>query len=174
MQETLVLTVIGPDRPGIVEALSKAIEGNEGNWLASRMCNLGGQFAGILSLEVPSERKEAFLGALKALSKEGLEAVAHEGLSAAEDAPCTRLATLEVVGHDRPGIVRRISRALSVMGFNVEELTSERSSAPMSGEMIFTANIKICVPEDGDMDALSKEIEAIESDLMVDVILDGA
>jgi len=174
MQDTLVLTVIGPDRPGIVEAVSKAIEGNGGNWLASRMCNLGGQFAGILSLEVPSERKQALLEALGALSGEGMEAIVHEGLAREQQVPCPRLATLEVVGHDRQGIVKRIARTLAAKGINVEELTSERSSAPMSGEMIFTARIKICVPEGGDMDALRKDIEAIESDLMVDVILDGA
>ena len=49
----LVLTLIGPDRPGLVEAVAEVIAGHGGNWLESRMAHLAGQFAGILRVEVP-------------------------------------------------------------------------------------------------------------------------
>ena len=48
MSVSLVLTVIGPDRPGLVEALSQSIASHDGNWLESRMAKLSGQFAGIV------------------------------------------------------------------------------------------------------------------------------
>jgi len=55
---SLVLTVIGPDRPGLVESLSQAIAQQEGNWLESRMARMAGQFAGILRVNIEEERAE--------------------------------------------------------------------------------------------------------------------
>jgi glycine cleavage system regulatory protein len=43
---SLVLTVIGPDRPGLVEALAETIASYGANWLESRMSHLEGWFAG--------------------------------------------------------------------------------------------------------------------------------
>ena len=51
----LVLTLIGPDRPGLVEAVAQPIAANGGNWLESRMAHLGGKFAGILRVDVPAD-----------------------------------------------------------------------------------------------------------------------
>ena len=44
---------------------------------------------------------------------------------------------MEIIGQDRPGIVREISAALARAGVNVEEFSSEVASGPMSGETIF-------------------------------------
>jgi glycine cleavage system regulatory protein len=48
MSLSLVLTVIGDDRPGLVERLSAAIGKHGGNWLQSSMSHLSGKFAGIV------------------------------------------------------------------------------------------------------------------------------
>ena len=53
MQTTLVMTVIGADRTGLVEAVAKVVAEHGGNWLESRMCRLGGEFAGIVRVAVP-------------------------------------------------------------------------------------------------------------------------
>jgi glycine cleavage system regulatory protein len=78
-------------------------------------------------------------------------------------------ATLEIVGHDRPGIVREIARALSARAVNVEELSTERSSAPMTGELIFTARANVRLPPGMAAREVKRELEAIASDLMVDL-----
>src|SRR5271166_5097251 len=101
----LVLTVIGSDRPGLVELLSRIIAGHGGNWLESRMSRLGGQFAGIIRVEIPAAAEEALGRDLAGLAAQGLAVVARPG--GAEPA-VSRLAVLEVVGLDRPGIVRDI------------------------------------------------------------------
>ena len=54
METYLVLTVIGDDRPGLVEALAETIAAHEGNWLESRMSHLAGKFAGLLRVSVSS------------------------------------------------------------------------------------------------------------------------
>lgn len=42
MQKQLVVTVIGADKPGIVESLADTITRQQGNWLASSMSELAG------------------------------------------------------------------------------------------------------------------------------------
>ena len=60
MSVNLVLTVIGKDRPGIVELLSQIVAAHEGNWLESRMAHLAGEFA-----HAASAKKEVILAALE-------------------------------------------------------------------------------------------------------------
>ncbi len=68
MQIPLVMTLIGPDRTGLVESVARTVAEHGGNWLESRMCRLGGEFAGILRIEIPAEKKAALLTALQKIS----------------------------------------------------------------------------------------------------------
>lgn len=167
MQRTVVITVFGPDRPGLVEALSSATSEAGGNWLESRLLHLGGHFAGIVRIAVPDERHHALLDALRGLDAIGLQVVAHETEAAGTAAGTP--ATIEVVGHDRPGIVHEVSRVLAAHEVNVEELNTELSSAPMTGEPIFKATARVLVPAGFDPAALQEALERIAADLMVDL-----
>jgi len=163
----LVLTVVSPDRTGLVESVARVVASHGGNWLESRMCRLGGEFAGILRLEVPAENKAALLAALEQLQAGGLQIVVRD--TAAPAAPVSRLTTLEIVGSDRPGIVRDITSALARAGVNVEEFSSEVVSAPMSGETLFKAEAHLHLPAQCDLAALKADLEKIAADLLVDV-----
>src|ERR1017187_7902419 len=138
MQMPLVMTIIGPDPTGCVESVARVVAGHGGNWLESRLCRLGGEFAGILRIEIPAEKKSALLAALQKLQTNGLQIVVRE------DAPVSAVGgkqtKLEIVGADRPGIVREITHALVRANVNVEEFSSEIVSAPMSGETLFKAS----------------------------------
>src|SRR6185369_16574890 len=111
VQRSLVMTVIGEDRPGLVESVAGLVAEHGGNWLESRMSHLGGQFAGIVRVEVPAGREQALVAALQRLDARGLTTVIR---SDAPQTPTTpqSLSILEIIGQDRPGIVREISRAL--------------------------------------------------------------
>ena len=110
MQRLLVMTVIGHDRPGLVESVAAVVAEHGGNWLESRMSRLGGQFAGILRVEVPLEKEGPLVAGLKALDSRGLTVVVHADQS--KPIPKNaRLSMVEIVGQDRPGIVRQISHA---------------------------------------------------------------
>jgi glycine cleavage system regulatory protein len=167
MQIPLVMTIISPDRTGLVEAVARVVADHGGNWLESRMCRLGGEFAGILRVEIPAENKTPLLAALQQLQTNGLQIVIRE------DAPVADLAgrqtRLEVIGADRPGIVRQIASALARAGVNVEEFSSEVASAPMSGESLFKAVARLHLPDGCDLAALKQELEKIAADLLVDV-----
>lgn len=167
MQSTLVMTIIGADRPGLVETVATLIASHGGNWLESRMSRLGGQFAGILRVEVPSEREAVLVGALKELHAKGISIVVHSDKAAI--APKSELRLLEIIGQDRPGIIREITHALARHGVNVEELETECVSAAMSGETLFKAKAKVYVPASANVAALKAELETIAADLIVEV-----
>lgn len=167
MQIPLVMTIISPDRTGLVEAVARTVADHGGNWLESRMCRLGGEFAGILRVEIPGTRKSGLLAALQKLQTNGLQIVVRDDASAAPAAG--RQTTLEIVGADRPGIVREITHALARAGVNVEEFSSEVASAPMSGEPLFKASARLRLPAQCDLAALKKDLEKIAADLLVDV-----
>ncbi|HEX4084393.1 MAG TPA: ACT domain-containing protein [Chthoniobacteraceae bacterium] len=166
----LVLTVIGPDRPGLVEVLSRVIAGHGGNWLESRMSRLGGEFAGIIRVEIPAAAEQALAADLSGLSAQGLTVVCRSG--SAGPPAAARIAALELVGLDRPGIVRDISQALARAGANVEDLTSSCESAAMSGEPLFRAAITISLPPGCDVAAIRHELEEIAAHLLVDISLE--
>src|SRR5580765_5586294 len=101
MERRLVMTVIGADRPGLVDEVAAVVAEHEGNWLESRMSRLGGQFAGILRVELPEENEKAAVIALQALKAQGLSVVIHAD-QAEPLLQTQRLASLEIVGQDRP------------------------------------------------------------------------
>ena len=165
------MSLIGKDRPGLVQLVAGVVTSHDGNWLESRMAHLGGHFAGMLRVTVPEERKEEFLRNVRSLESRGLTAVVHED-EAEPASQGARSAELRLVGQDRPGIVRQISEAFHRHGINVEELSTECASAPMSGEILFQAEARIQIPATCDMPALQKEFERIGTDLMVEIKID--
>ncbi len=170
MLSTIVMTVIGPDRPGIVQRVSACVADNGGNWLESRMCHLGGQFAGILRVEVPAEKAKTLLLALEGLKDGGLAVMIHtEGAAPPSTGSARTTARIELVGQDRPGILRSISGVLANHGINVEDLSSERVSAPMGGGTLFQARVTVSFPEKASMAAVRADLEKIAADLMVDL-----
>src|SRR5207342_379773 len=98
MITSLVVTVVGPDRPGIVSLLSAKAQGFGANWAGSRMASLAGHFAGMVHFEVPPENADALVAALKALESTDLKIVIERsgGAVAPEG---RRIVKIEVVGH---------------------------------------------------------------------------
>jgi glycine cleavage system regulatory protein len=169
MIDSLVVTVVGPDRPGLVSRISECGKAHGASWEESRMASLAGQFAGIVHFVVPAERTAALTAALQALQTMDLAVVVKTGTAAAPVAG--RTLKLDLVGQDRPGIVRDISRALADLGVSIQELETELSSAAMSGEHLFNATAILVVPPDVRTVQLRTVLEALANELMVDVAL---
>lgn len=128
MQKQLVVTVIGADKPGIVESLADTITRQQGNWLASSMSELAGQFAGILHVAVPDEHYRSLCEALVMLP--GLTVSFAEGQLSPQPA---HQVMLSVTGNDRPGIVHEVASILRQLNINVADLTTGCEPAPHSG-----------------------------------------
>lgn len=169
MIESLVMTIIGSDRPGLVQMVSACVADHGGNWIESRMSHLGGRFAGIARVEVAAENLPALKRALHGLEADGLRVVVEAG---GELAPAAGVAAmLELVGNDRPGILRTVTHVLATHGVNVEELSSECVSAPMGGGDLFQARARVLVPATAKLEDVRRDLEKIAEDLMVDLKL---
>lgn len=168
---SVIMTLVGPDRPGLVDKISDAVQQNEGNWLQSRMARLAGQFAGIVRIDVSPDRVESLKASLNALADQQLTIVTALDSVEPQPASSTPL-TVNVVGNDRPGIVRRISAVLSSHEVNVEELITECKDAPHSGGSLFEATARLQIPEGMSVELLQDELERIATDLMIDISVD--
>jgi glycine cleavage system regulatory protein len=138
-----------------------------GSWLESRMARLGGQFAGIVLVEAP----DSLLEDLRALEGQGLRIVVQTG-SAAEMSAASQTGerlTVEVVGNDRPGIVRDVARVLAEHGVNIEELTTGVASGSFSGETLFRATALVRAPDAASVAAIRAGLEFLGNEMMVDI-----
>jgi len=165
----LVLTLIGQDRPGIVDSVSEVVAAHDGNWLESRMAHLAGKFAGVLRVEVADERAAALELALGRLESSGLRVVVERSVPV--EAPRLRAMEIDLVGLDRPGLVHEISTLLAANRINVEELATDRSAAAHSGDLMFHAHIRVMAPEQVDVSAVRQGLERLAGDLMVEIRL---
>ena len=169
-----VLTLIGNDRPGIINALATGVRDLGGNWLASRMARLAGQFAGIVELDLPVGHQAGLETLLLTLRTGGLAVTVHQG-DAASAAP-GKIWHIDLLGNDRPGIVHEVSRAVAAAGGNVEEWESRVISSPMSGTPLFELQGTVRMPEptsefENSEDNLRAALEALGADLSVDIRL---
>ena len=171
MDTSYIITFIGDDRPGLVEQLSSVIESNRGNWHESRLSQLGGKFAGLILVSLPTVSGPDLEAQLKALSLSGLSVRVTPTTETTINGGGKAI-TLTVLGPDRLGIVREISRALAERNINVVEMDSQVDSAAMSGESLFKARIDAQIPESTDMDDLHDSLEEIGNNMTLDIDLD--
>jgi glycine cleavage system regulatory protein len=164
MSATLVVTVLGPDRAGIVQDLARVIADAGGNWEESSLARMAGRFAGMVKVSVPSvAAADSVTSGLRALP--GLQIVVDRGGGdEAQGAPVR----LEITGTDRPGIVRDVTRVLVQRGANIVAFSTDYVEAPMAGGLLFHAEVEARVPPEA-MDALRAGLEELQDDLQLDV-----
>jgi len=168
---TLVLTVVGDDREGLVAAVADVVTAHGGNWENSQLAELAGAFAGIIEVAVAADRLDELRAALSKL--DGLLTIAaYAGDVSTRDATSPRQFAFRVLGNDRPGIVREISSTLSAHGLSIERMTTETRDAAMSGGRLFEATIAAKVPASVDVDAVQSALERLAAEIQVDVTLE--
>jgi len=173
MSEKMVLSIIAEDRPGLVQTLSQVVTDHAGNWIDSSMARLGGEFAGIVRVDVPNDNVDAFESALAVLATTGIVvSVRHD--KTGMPALTGRRADLELTGSDHPGIVHEISSALASQNVSIEELKTEIFSGSMSGGKLFSAKARVVFPNGLGVDDLRHHLEKIAEDIMVDIDLTEA
>lgn len=171
MTTSLVVTLIGPDRPGLVSAVSDKAAEFGANWADSLMANLAGRFAGIVHLQVPAKNAAALTAALRGLESPGMRI----SVAAGEPAPAatsTRRLNLDLVGQDRPGIIKSISHELAQRGISIEKLQTHIESGAMSAEQMFQMHAALMVPAMLNEEELRAGLEGLANELMVDITLD--
>ena len=165
---TLVLTVVGADRAGLVAAVADVVDAHGGNWENSQLAELAGAFAGIIEVSVGEDRVDELRAALSRL--EGLLTItAHASDGGRTDAGEPSRLTFGVLGNDRPGIVREITSTLNAHGLSIDRMSTETRDAAMAGGRLFEATIVAKVPSSVDVDAVQSALEQLAAEIQVDV-----
>lgn len=167
MIQHYILTLIGEDKPGLVQKLAEVIKIHNGNWEESRLANLRGKFSGIVVTSIPEQTADAFETSVSHLAEQGLSIRAHRTELSARPNIKTRM--LDVVANDRPDILREVTSVLSRLGVNVEDLNTNCEPAPMSNELLFRAKAQISIPEGIGEDQIAEALEELADDLMVEL-----
>jgi glycine cleavage system regulatory protein len=163
----MILSAVGSDRPGLTQVLAEAILGAHGNWLESHLSHLGGKYVGSVLVEVEQDRLPALTDAIGQIDASGL----HVSMVAAGEpvhSPGYPL-SIEVVGQDRPGIVREVTAVLSRLGVNIEDFVSSTQKSAWSGEPIFRCEARVRVPTETGFEQVQSALEAISGEIMVDL-----
>jgi glycine cleavage system regulatory protein len=166
---TLILSVIGSDRPGLTQALAGAVLSAGGNWLESHLSRLGGLYVGSVLVELDTDRVEALRSAVQAVDAQGLEV----RIAPAVEAPGVGGDELlfSLVGQDRLGIVHQVTAVLSGLDVNIEAFSTRISSEPYSGAPLFNLEARLRLPPKLKADDVQAALEAISGEIMVDISL---
>ena len=159
----LVITFGANDRKGIVDAISQRVADLNGNWQQSRLIRLGGKFSGLIHVSIDETQLDELKTQLQSINDVTFQIDRIDQVQ-------SELHTLAftIFAHDRPGIVRELSALLSKMGINVLELNTNCESAPMSGEMVFAAELVVELPDGVDEEQLASACESLSDDLMIE------
>lgn len=164
---TLILSVIGSDRPGLTQALAGAVLSAGGNWLESHLSRLGGLYVG--SVLVEADDLEALRAAVQSVDADGLEV----RIAPALEAPATggEEVLFALVGQDRLGIVHQVTAVLSGLDVNIEAFETRISAEPHSGGALFHLDARLRLPPTLTAEDVQAALEAISAEIMVDISL---
>lgn len=174
---TVVMSIVAEDRPGLVQVLAELVAAHNGNWIDSSMARLGGEFAGIVRIEIPAAVIPDLEEALAGLADQGITVTAKRSDidSASTGVAATGInARLELTVGDHPGIVRDISTVLNRHGVSIYEFETRVFTGSMSGEHLFSATARIVLPNELSVDHLRQALEDIAQDIMVEIDLKEA
>jgi len=175
MKDYVLLSGVGPDKPGIARAISGAAFCAGCSIEDSRMAVLGGEFAILVLIEGGRIDLAKLSDSLPELEKE-------TGLTLAIRPTAARGATkvksgvpygLSVVGMDRTGIVFRITELLARYGVNIENLETEASNAPGTGTPLFRMGLEAEIPGDVPVRKLRAELADLCDELNMDFTLEA-
>jgi methionyl-tRNA formyltransferase len=167
---SLIVSIVGADRHGIVSLLADRAQRFGANWAASRMTRLASEFAGTVHFEVPRENVDALETSLRQLESSGLQVVIARSDGATVPASL-RSVELELVGDDRVGIVSNLTKILAERNISIESIHTEIVRHGISGKQIFRIGAHLLVPAALSIDALRLELGTLANELMVDIAL---
>jgi len=166
--KSILISVLGDDKPGLLDSLSEIIVSNDGDWIESNMSTVEAKFAGILRVNVPPKNAKKLIKELTS-SKLGLQ------IACEETAP-VRLSdyksyNIELIGQNHVGIINKLSHVLSNdLKANVEGIKTEVINASMtSSEQLFKAQINLHLPMSIDERLIKDKLEQIADEMMVEI-----
>ncbi|MBI5526670.1 MAG: hypothetical protein HY897_10090 [Deltaproteobacteria bacterium] len=170
MKRNLIVTVVCPDRPGIVDCLTGIICRFGGNWEESRMARLGGDFAGIVKVSVSEGNAEALAHALIDETKGEMSVSIKSTAGKKDGTPAgSSTCTVRASGADHEGIVHNVTHYLAAAGANVVSMETGVTHAPVTGSPLFHMEAGVALPPGLRIDEVKANLERICRDQGVEV-----
>jgi glycine cleavage system transcriptional repressor len=171
MNQHVILTAIGADRPGLVDEVSQYLFERGANIEDSRMVNLRGQFAMMVLLAATPQALQAMGDGLPDFSKRTrLHAQLHAAQPQSHAAAAAAAAPyrLTATAMDRAGLVHHIAHLLRTLEVNIETLDTRLTAAPVTGAPLFEMELALSVPRQVSLATLNHRLAALCDDLNVD------
>ncbi len=149
MSMQLVISALGADRPGIVDALSNKVYQHQLNIEDSRMTVLGGEFAIVLLTRGSENNIKDFITQKPQLEKSlAMQLLMATTQTTDDSSPDTIPYQVEVSALDHPGIVRNLASFFSNRQINIVNLDTDKYAAPHTGTPMFALHMTIGIPAD--------------------------
>ena len=171
MYKTLVLTLRGRDQGGLLERLANVVNGHGGSFSETRTVALGGRIVGLHVVALPAARVAALLANLETLSATLPDFVVEATDGDPVGGSGLRL-RLDLVGHDRPGIVHEVTQLLARHAVSIEELETRVVHGAFAGGEMFEAGARLCLPPGLAPAQLRSLLAALAQEMMVDITLE--
>jgi glycine cleavage system transcriptional repressor len=175
MSPYIVMTAVGPDRPGLVDEISEFLAARKINIEDSRMSVLGGEFAVILLASGVKALCDCLVPEITGLEKKtGLRIMIKETRSPLDRRSAPSIPhRLTATCLDHPGIVHEITQILHKRNINIESLETRVSYAPVSGAPIFNMKCVMSVPTGERLSSVRKELEKLGDRLDIDIEIEA-
>ena len=164
---SLIISAIGSDRPGIVSEISEIITSNGGNVEESKMSRLGSDFAIIMLVSVAPDWEESLEVSLQSINNLTIITKCTE----VKDSSDSKKYKINLAGADNEGIVKVLSKYLAEKSINIVEMETHISHAPVSGTPLFNLHASIAIPKDSKQKSIQKDLSHIAQDLGVEIHL---
>lgn len=168
-KDHLILTAVGPDHVGLVEKISAFIARHQCNIEDSKMAVFCGEFAVIVLITGASGDLVKIANAYHELQVQTGLTISIKTPSARKPAESLLPYTLTASCMDHPGIVHRLSQALSIAGINIESMETKTYAAPVSGTPIFRLEALVSVPASTDISRLRERFAEIQREENIDI-----
>ena len=169
MKKNIILSVIGPDKSGIVSDISKFVKAYSGNIEKSRMVRLEDYFTIMVQINI---QKDKIKNLEQDLTNYSNYTFSIHSLESANNNENEDIHTVYLKGIDSEGIVYKITNEFAKLNINIEELETNLENAPMSGLSLFSLKAKISHAR-LNLEALKKTMDKLAAELDVNINIEN-
>jgi len=168
----LAISVLGPEQPNIITALSQAALNAECNILDSQMMGLGSQTALLMLAGGNWNTLTRFEKALRKLSTEYNLSITIQPTSERQY-PADQLPYIvDAIAMDQPGIVARVAEFFTRRKINISDVSTSTYTATRSNTSMFSLHMAIHIPAEQQISVLREEFMDLCDRLNLDAVIE--
>jgi glycine cleavage system regulatory protein len=174
----VLVSVHGPDRPGIVAAVARSVYDAGGNLTTSKMIKLGGEFAVMMHVDCDPDQLGALrenIHAKKFDAMDGCDVQTRQVLQLGHNTPLPAYtANVRLTGPDKPGLLMRLTELLASHGLSVEHIQTEQHVEPKSKSKprLFSIRGIVTSQTEPDAKAIEASIHELRKELQVTCVIE--